>query len=212
MLPVRIQNEEILLLPEKAILWVAQNTIIVSDLHWGKAAHFRKNGIAIPAQVQHADEARLSALVNNHKVERLIVAGDMFHSTQNKDTDNFSHWRSKHAQLHIDLVLGNHDILEEASYSSNNITIHEQIFDAGAFLISHDELDTPEKFYMHGHIHPAVSLSGKGRTSVKLPCYCMDDEKLILPSFGNFTGSHKIDPRGYNHIYVIAEDEVIQWQ
>lgn len=212
MLPVRIQNEEMLLLPEKAILWAAQKTIIVSDLHWGKTAHFRKNGIAIPAQVQHADEARLSALVNNHKAERLIVAGDMFHSVQNNDTDNFSHWRSKHTDLHIDLVLGNHDILEEAAYSSNNITIHEQVLDTGTFLISHDELEAPEKFYIHGHIHPAISLSGRGRTSVKLPCYCMDDKKLILPSFGSFTGSHKINPSNFRYIYVVAEDEVIQWQ
>lgn len=212
MLHIKIQNEELCLLPERGMFWAAQQTIIVSDLHWGKAAHFRKNGIAIPAKVQHADETRLSALVHKYKADRLIIAGDMFHSVQNKETDNFAHWRAAHAQLHIDLVMGNHDILEKTSYSAHNIALHDKVLDAGAFLVSHDELKTPEKFYIHGHIHPAVSLSGRGRTSMRLSCFCADDKKMVLPSFGSFTGSHNIDPRRYSRIYVIADDEVIQWQ
>lgn len=212
MLPITIQGEQVYLLPEKAIYWPAQKTIILSDLHWGKAAHFRKNGIAIPAHTQHADEAKLSELVRKHNAERLVIAGDMFHSTQNKETDNFSHWRSQHSQLSIDLVLGNHDILEKTIYTSYGIMLHEEVLDAGPFMFSHDELHTPGKFYIHGHIHPSFSISGKGRTSMKLSCYCMDDKKMVLPSFGSFTGSHKIAANAYRHIYVIAEDEVIQWQ
>lgn len=212
MLPITIQDEQLHLLPEKAIYWPAEKTIILSDLHWGKAGHFRKHGIAIPANAQHADEARLSALVRSHNAERLIVAGDMFHSAQNKEVDSFSLWRTQHSQLSIDLVLGNHDILPEASYTLYGITLHENILDAGPFVFCHDELCEPEKFYMHGHIHPSITLHGRGRTSMRLPCFCLDDEKLVLPSFGSFTGSHKISAGAYRHIYLITEDEVIQWQ
>lgn len=200
------------LLPGKALLWQQRHTLIVADLHWGKTAHFRKHGIAIPINAQHNDEIRLAELIRQHKVERLIVAGDMFHSRENNEVDNFSHWRNAHKELSIDLVLGNHDILPEEMYTGNNMAVHEAILDEGSFIISHDEIAEPGKFYIHGHIHPAFVVSGRGRNNIKLPCYCMNDKRLVLPSFGSFTGSHKVSTKEYSHIYVIAEDEVIQWQ
>lgn len=209
---IDIQGEQMLLLPEKALFWQQQKTLIVSDLHWGKTAHFRKHGIAIPLQTQQNDEIKLAKLVADHKAERLIIAGDLFHSRENNEVDSFSHWRNAHSALAIDLVLGNHDILPLEKYTDNTVTVHEMILDTGPFVVSHDEIEAPDKFYIHGHIHPAFVVSGKGRNNIKLPCYCMDGQKLVLPSFGSFTGSHKISSAQYQHIYVIAEDEVIQWQ
>lgn len=212
MLQITVQSEQLCLLPQKAVYWPARRTLILADLHWGKAGHFRKNGIAIPARAQQADEAKLSSLVRSLNTERLIIAGDMFHSKENKEVEQFSRWRSAHNQLAIDLVLGNHDILPEAAYTSYGITLHENTLDAGPFVFCHDELCDPHKFYMHGHIHPSITLSGRGRTSMRLACFCIDDEKLVLPSFGSFTGSHKVSAENYRNIYVIADDEVIQWQ
>lgn len=212
MLQITIQDEQLYLLPQKAVYWPARHTLILADLHWGKTAHFRKNGIAIPAGAQQADELKLSSLVRKLDAERLIIAGDMFHSVTNKEVEQFSRWRSSHQQLSIDLVLGNHDILPEESYFSYGISLHENTLDTGPFVFCHDEMCNPHKFYMHGHIHPSITLSGRGRTSMRLPCYCIDDEKLVLPSFGSFTGSHKVSASDYRHIYVIAEDEVIQWR
>ena len=115
---VRIENTTLELLPEKAIYVEATKTIIVADLHWGKTGHFRKNGIAIPLNTQHADETKLSKLVKRHKAERLIVAGDFFHSHANNETDGFAHWRTAHKELQIELVTGNHDILPKEHYSA----------------------------------------------------------------------------------------------
>lgn len=41
-LSIRFANQDFLLLQEKAIWWSATKTLILSDLHFGKAAHFRK--------------------------------------------------------------------------------------------------------------------------------------------------------------------------
>lgn len=212
MLEINLQSEVFFLLPEKAIFWPAKKTLILSDLHWGKTAHFRKHGIAIPLQTQHNDEIRLARLVQQHKAERLIIAGDLFHSRENNEVDNFAHWRNAHRQLAIELVLGNHDILPEEKYTGNNIILHHAVLDAGPFLVSHDILDNADKFYIHGHLHPSFSASGKGRGSVKLPCFCMNAQRMVLPSFGSFTGSHRISSSEYRHIYLVAEDDVIQWQ
>lgn len=212
MLAVDIQGEEMWMLPERAIYWRRQKTLIVSDLHWGKTGHFRKNGIAVPLISQEKDEIILADLIRRHNIDRLIIAGDMFHSRQNLQTDNFLHWRDTHSSLAIELVSGNHDILDERVYALKKILVHPDVLDFDSFCISHDQLMGSTKFHIHGHIHPSFIASGKGRNAVKLPCFCLDEQRLVLPSFGRFTGNHNVSPAEYNHIYVVAGKEVIQWQ
>lgn len=212
MLEIILQGEQVFLLPEKALWWPAQKTMILSDLHWGKGGHFRKHGIAIPAAAQITDELRLSKLINMYGAERLVIAGDMFHSKQNKEVEGFAHWRNAYSDLHIDLVEGNHDILPEESYKQWNVVLHKHIYYLDPFLIAHDNDTQADSFLIHGHVHPAIRISGKGNQSLKLCCYCLDDKRLILPSFGSFTGSHIVDDNDYQHIFIIAEDKVMQWK
>ncbi len=211
MLHIILQGEELVLLPQRALLWPAQKTLLVADLHWGKSGHFRKHGIAIPANAHRQDELKLAALIREHNVERLIVAGDMFHSRQNNEVDGFAHWRNSHAALHIDLVTGNHDILPAEKYTEWNMTRHDSL-QLGPFMVMHDAPATCEQFCIHGHIHPAVRLHGKGNQSLKLCCFAQDARRLILPAFGQFTGTHSLHIPDYEHIYVIAEDKVMQWK
>ncbi len=212
MLKVRIQGEELHLLPEKAVYWPAKKTLLLADLHWGKSGHFRRHGIAIPGSTQTQDEIRLATLIADYKAERLIVAGDFFHSRQNAETGLFPHWRKVHNHVHIDFVTGNHDILPTSFYHDNQLTVHRQGLTEEPFYIAHDMPATCEQFCIHGHIHPAVRISSKGHSHLKLDCFCVDEHRLILPAFGNFTGNHLLDSSAHRHIYVIAGQEVIEWQ
>ena len=212
MLQIEIQGEEIQLLPDKALYWHAKETLIVSDMHWGKTAHFRKNGIAVPMHTQQQDETRLAKLIKDTGAKNLIIAGDMFHSEENNAVENFKHWRAQHKDIVVDLVIGNHDIMSLDSYERIGLNVHEEVYDLGPFIVSHDEINEPEKFYIHGHIHPSFCIERKGRNkNLRLPCFCMNEEKLVLPSFGSFTGSHNIAKDSYRDIYVIAENNVIKW-
>lgn len=212
MLNINLQGEEVLLLAERALFWTAQKTLIISDLHWGKVGHFRKHGIAMPANTQHHDENRLAQLVKEHKAERLIITGDLFHSRQNNEVDVFSHWRKMHSELHIDLVAGNHDILPEEKYGSWNITLHKENLWLEPFLFTHEIPQHCTQYCIHGHVHPAVRLTGKGNQAIKLDCFCEDEDRLILPAFGQFTGNKLMHIPDHRHIYVIAEDKVMQWK
>lgn len=211
MLEISLEEQQVILLKEKAIYWPAEKTIIVADLHWGKTAHFRKNGIAIPMNAQHSDEVRLSAIIREHNAERLIVAGDMFHSRENNETDNFSHWRNEHSSLTIDLVTGNHDILSTDKYESWKLNILDEKLDIGPFIITHDEAST-DKYCIHGHMHPSYKMGGGRHASIKLPCFCQGGTRFVLPAFGSFTGTKLVSDRNYRHLYVITDNEVIMWK
>ena len=201
-----------LLLSQKAVYWTKEKTLIAADLHWGKTGHFRKNGVAIPASSQHGDEIILSNLIRSTGAERLIIAGDFFHSKENNETLSFKHWRNAHESLEMVLVMGNHDILPEERYEEWGLKVYHEIMDVGPFIISHDVLDNPNKFYLHGHLHPSCKVKGKTRFSVTLPCFCIDKQRMILPAFGSFTGSKKIHQPNFKEIYVVAEDAVVQWK
>ena len=214
MLKIDLEGEELLLLPERAIWWEATKSLIIADLHWGKSAHFRKHGIAIPNDSQSKDELRLAGLLRTYKADRLVIAGDLFHSRTNKQVEIFSHFRQTHEQIHIDLVIGNHDILKPDQYEAWNLAQHKECFAVGPFCIAHDMIDNSEQFVIHGHVHPAVCIKSKGSNQpvIKLCCFAQDERRMILPAFGNFTGTHVLEPKAYKHLYLVAEKQVMKWK
>lgn len=208
---IELQGEIVQLLPEKALWWPKEKTLIVADLHWGKSAHFRKHGIAVPLQSQTGDEIRLAGCIRQYGAERLIIAGDLFHSHSNHQVDVFAHFRTHHQELQIDLVTGNHDILPEEYYDTFDLIRHEEALMLPPFTLAHDYLQVPG-FLIHGHVHPACVIHGKGRQGMRLPCFAIDRARMILPAFGSFTGTYTVDARQWNRLYVIADSSVIQWK
>lgn len=206
-------NQDLLLLPQKAVYWVQEKALIAADVHLGKVGHFRKAGIAVPRDMEQSDLAMLSDLIYEHKPEKLIFLGDFFHSDLNADWDWFILWRSQFPKLQIILVKGNHDIIHDKHYEQLNIELHEELL-TGPFLMLHHPLPDSDlleaKGYVFcGHIHPGVSLVGRGRQHITLPCFAFGKGQAILPSFGKFTGKVAIRSSKADRIFAIAKDKVL---
>jgi uncharacterized protein len=101
------------LLPEKALHWPARRTVIVADVHFGKAAAFRHLGVPVPHGTTAHDLARLGEIVQTTRCERMIILGDLLHARHGRAEDtmqSIGEWRRQHAALDITLVRGNHDL------------------------------------------------------------------------------------------------------
>gem|GEM_PF-6533221 len=61
---ITFNKQELTLNTQRSIYWKDQKTLILSDLHLGKAAHFRKHGIAIPMDTAITDLTRLESNLN----------------------------------------------------------------------------------------------------------------------------------------------------
>ena len=212
MIEIMLQGERLELLPERVLWWPAKKTIILSDLHWGKSAHFRKHGVPMPGGTQEDDALRLATVVRNYGVERMVIAGDFFHSKHNKEVDDFGRWRDAHSSLHIDFILGNHDILPRQAYKKWNLELHEISLLLEPFLITHDDTLTSEYFIIHGHIHPGIKLHGLGRQAFTLPAFCINKHCMILPAFGKFTGCKLVNAIDFEGVYVVGDDKVMKWK
>src|SRR6478672_3436553 len=120
------KDTNLLLLPEKAIWFPDYKVLLLSDVHLGKGAHFRKSGIAIPQQLAQEDLAVLSDLVHQYQPQKIIFLGDLFHSDINNDWDWFCMWRDLHQKIEMVLIKGNHDILPKEFYQKVCIEVIEE--------------------------------------------------------------------------------------
>lgn len=214
--PHIIHDQIFWITPERCIFWEEENTLIVADLHLGKTGHFRKAGIAVPQSIYKADLQRLMAMLYLFKAERLIVVGDFTHSTANKELELFLKWRKDFSALQIDLVKGNHDILEDAWYKEANVMLHEWELLINGYLFKHEDkrYKRPDienvKYTFSGHLHPGFKLKGQGKQSLKFPCYFFGKDHCILPAFSRFTGTFLVEPKKGDVVYAITGAELLK--
>ena len=107
----------------------------------------------------------------------------------------------------FELVLGNHDILEENLVSKNGIEVHQELYRLGPFAFSHYPIDSVG-YCLCGHIHPGVRLVGNSKQSLRLPCFYFGEHQGILPAFGTFTGTTLIRPEEGDRVFVVSEDQI----
>ena len=208
----QIRDNNFLLYNTRCIFWQEKSILILSDLHLGKAGHFRKNGIAIPQTIFKADMHKFVDQIQYNKPESIIIVGDMFHSKENKEHDFFLKWRNDFPNLKIHLVKGNHDILKDKAYEKANLIIHEKTLSIDGFTFTHDinECSDNEDYCFSGHIHPGIYISGAARQKLRVPCFYFSEKHAVLPAFGNFTGVSPIKPLDGDTIFAIADNSLIR--
>jgi DNA ligase-associated metallophosphoesterase len=158
---------------------------------------------------------RLLGQILFFKAERLIIVGDLTHSIANRELDLFRKWRRDFSSLDVHLAKGNHDILDNKWYQEADIHVHNDPYKLGNFIFVHDarkpKLEVPSGEYVFcGHVHPAVHIKGKGKQSLKFPCFYFTNTYCILPAFSRFSGTYKIEAKTDEKIFAVVEKEIIQ--
>ncbi len=207
---LQILGQSFQLLPEKAIFWEQQKTLLIADTHFGKIMHFRKAGIAVPDAPAFQNLKRLERLLRAQVPETVIFLGDLFHSELNTEWLAFKEIIKKFPEVNFELVTGNHDILHELSYANGRFTVYDQPLESGPFVFSHEPMEHPTLYNLCGHIHPGVRMVGSGRQSLRLPCFYFGEKGGILPAFGEFTGLYLLQPKKKDSVFVIVENRVIK--
>ncbi|HRE51661.1 MAG TPA: ligase-associated DNA damage response endonuclease PdeM [Flavitalea sp.] len=212
-----IRGQSLLLCADRSLFWEEEQTLIVSDLHFGKTGHFRKSGIPAPQSVSREDLQRLIAQLQFFKPRRLIVVGDMFHSVANKELDMFMRWRNDFSRLPVHLVKGNHDILPGEWYKTAGIEIAEEMLQIAGFRFRHDPVDgaitdngDEAPYTFSGHIHPGITINGLGKQSLRFPCFYFTERYCILPAFSRFTGTVSVLPDKKDATFAIVGQTLVK--
>jgi len=202
-------NQTLELIPGKAVL-LADRTLVVGDLHLGKATAFQAKGLAIPEGDSSADLNRLGTICEQVRASRIVINGDLFHSPAGLSTEIerlLETWIST-IGLPVELVLGNHD--QKLARLPSWLTAVTSVEHAGVHLV-HDPADAPDDVpVVAAHWHPVAKIADGKRTSLRLPCFLLRRNVLVLPSFGSFTGGAIVDREEGDRMFVAPGDRVIE--
>jgi len=208
-----IRGEKFWLLAEKAIYWEKEDALLIADLHIGKISHFRKSGIALPSKAIQDNLSAFSKLLVKYPSKKVIILGDLFHSDFNHEWIAFSNLLKQFPEVDFILVCGNHDILEKEIFTSSGLQFYDKYLTFSSFVLVHDEQEAPiddNNYAFCGHLHPGVRLNGLGRQTLSLPCFHINNRRIVLPAFGKFTGYKNLKMEKGDQVFAISEENIFE--
>lgn len=190
---LHVRGELLTPLPEGALWWAAQDTLIVSDLHLEKGSSFAARGQMLPPYDTRATLAIVEALVNQLSPKCVISLGDSFHDrkaeTRMDDADAVR-IRALTSKTDWVWVEGNHDPdppVHLGGRPSKVLRIADLVF-------RHEP--TGESGEIAGHLHPCAKVVSRVR-ALRRRCFVTDGERLIMPALGAFTGGLNVLDEAY---------------
>lgn len=210
-----LAGEPVTLLPSGAMLLVSHEALLIADAHLGKASSFRQLGVPVPSGTTQETLNAITQDLHTTQAKQLIFLGDFLHSKHAQGAltqQAIAQWRALHSVLRITLVRGNHDDRAGDPPASLNIEVVDEPLIVGAFALCHHPQVVTSHYALAGHWHPCISLHGKARERLRLPCFWLGDVVAhpvgILPAYGSFTGMHPIERRETDAVYAVAGDVV----
>jgi uncharacterized protein len=212
-------DADIVLVPGRAAVLPATATLLVADLHLGKAATFRSQGIPVPEGSASKDLARLAMLVAETRARRLLILGDLFHARSGCTAEVFAEFtatRRQFAGTEVLLVAGNHDRSIGRLPAGIGIDSVLRTHDEPPFHFVHEpgtplpEPDRDDPFTVAGHIHPTLAVQAPSGDRIADRCFMAETGLLVLPAFGSFTGGHRVEPTARMRLWIARDDGVVE--
>ncbi|MGY2138614.1 ligase-associated DNA damage response endonuclease PdeM [Pseudomonas reactans] len=208
---VRLEGEELWLLADKAAYWPARQCLMIADAHFGKASAYRSLGQPVPQGTTTENLQRLDRLLSALPCAQVIFLGDFLHGPGSHASGTLGalrSWRALNPDLSMTLIRGNHDKRAGDPPEDLRIDVVTEPLLMGPFALQHEPDAHPSHHVLAGHVHPVYRLRGKGRQSLRLPCFVIGDRVSLLPAFGAFTGGHWVEQDNDRRIYVIGDHDV----
>jgi len=204
---IKIHENNFIMHWSGVLYWQEQEMLLISDVHLGKVSHFRKFGAAVPHAAIMKNFKQMHEAIAFFSPKLIVFMGDLFHSSLNHEWTIFENWVAT-IQQKIILVSGNHDVIAATHYQDLKIDVVDEICLNG-FLLTHHPEERNNFFNFAGHIHPAIKLTGLGRESARLSCFYKTNHQMILPAFGEFTGTFTLEPCDDCEVFALLGDTVL---
>lgn len=187
---ITVNGESVLLDPQGAAFLPAHGALIVADLHFEKGSSYARSGQLLPPYDSRATLLKLAEVAGRHRPSTIVALGDSFH-----DRDAGARMGAEERAMLETLarvadftwIAGNHDPQAPLWLGGAKA---EEVF-LGDLTLRHEPHKTLHKGEVAGHLHPCASVAKWGR-SVRRRCFVSDGSRLLLPSFGAYTGGLEV--------------------
>lgn len=181
-----VNGVELIADPAGIVYWPARQTLLVADLHLEKGSAFARRGQLVPPYDTAQTLLRLAAAIGRWCPDRVIALGDSFHDrwgAERLSKDNAGRLAELMNGRQWLWITGNHDPQPPADLGGDSAG--EWVED-GLVLRHEPRIDGPTG-EIAGHLHPKATLVRRGR-HVRRSCFAASRSRMILPSFGAYTG------------------------
>jgi len=215
-----VAGETLLLLAARAVYWPREKMLIVADIHFGKAASFRALGVPVPHGTTAENLGALDQLLAVHDVGHIVFLGDFLHARTARAPATMARicdWRQRHAGVRLTLIRGNHDTHAGDPPAGLAIDAVDEPALFGPFALCHhpdvplDRLprlaSSAPAYVLAGHVHPVYHLRSR-RDTLRLPCFLAGPARLLLPSFGAFTGGFPVTAEADEAVFLTTGDAI----
>ena len=210
---IDVNGETVLLDNCGAAFLPAQSTLVFADLHFEKGSSYARGRQYLPPYDTINTLLRMARAVARHNPARVIALGDSFHDREAGDRlgpEERGLLDSLCRSARFIWIAGNHDP-DPPDWLEGEVTACAR---AGGLVFRHEPLPVFEMGEVAGHLHPCASVSKWGR-SVRRRCFVSDGLRLILPSFGAYTGGLDVGDAaiaqlfaGPFHAYMLGQTRV----
>ena len=192
-------------LPSGALWWADEGILAVSDLHFGKSERLaRMGGGMLPPYETRDTLDRLDAVVREISPKVLISLGDCFDDMIAVDAvldEVLERLRGMAAGRRWIWIAGNHDP-GPVELPGTNLAEYR----AGPLIFRH--IAEPGAVgEVTGHYHPKMRV-WLGGSHISRPCFLSDNNRVILPAFGTYTGGLDVTSDVFDPI---IDDDAIAW-
>ena len=182
-----------------ALIWPAQQALIIADMHFEKASHFASRGQLLPPYDTRQTLMKLAQVVDRYEPEMIIALGDSFHDIEAGTRmlpDDLKILRIIQDGRRWIWVNGNHD--PEIAAHLGGKTVGALSIDG--ITLRHEPRSGRVTHEIAGHLHPAARLSTYGHT-LRRPCFIGNGRRLILPAFGALTGGLNVLDEAFEPLF-----------
>ncbi len=185
-LTITVNGETVLLDASGAAFAPAHSTLVFADLHFEKGSSYARGRQFLPPYDTASTLLRMARTIARHNPAHVIALGDSFHdkgAADRLDTQHRDQLQTLGRSARFTWISGNHDP-QPPAWLEGEVA---QSVRLGGLVFRHEPLTAFEPGEVAGHLHPCARVSKWGR-SVRRRCFVSDGLRLILPSFGAYTG------------------------
>jgi DNA ligase-associated metallophosphoesterase len=193
-IPITFCGTDLVADSSAALLWPAERTLVVADLHLEKASSLARRGSLLPPYDTRATLAALADTLLRFPAKRVVCLGDSFHDAAGPGRLSGTDAGVLAALLEGRewfWVCGNHDRVLPAEIGGERVRGELRL---SPLVFRHEARAQTQPGEVSGHFHPKATIAVRaGRVGGR--CFVQDERRLILPAFGALTGGlDSLDP------------------
>jgi len=182
-------GETLLLDPAGALVWPRFSLLAVADLHLEKGSAAAARGQLVPPWDSALTLGRLADLVSRYTPSTVVAVGDSFHDDRaaaRLSLHDYALLAGLTERARFVWVRGNHDPSPPEGIEGHSAPEFEI-----AGLVFRHEAKAGGQGEISGHFHPKARVVTRAAHVVR-PCFMCSDQRIMLPSFGAYTGGLEI--------------------